>query len=568
MPHQESSVRQVRELLGKRGGALLADAPGSGKSWIAAAIAKEYAERGMSIDLVIPANLRKDWQLLALQFGFEPRILEHASIFRMHLLPEAQRTRLVIVDEAHQFRTATTRRFAALAQLCVAQDVLLVTATPLWNSMSEVAALVSLIAEDDAFRASGVFSLEAAMRADDRAALGRAIREVIVRSQTSGSGGHVPPLKRRVVSFETKQIDTVVHLVQSLEFPPFVDHARELLREFLLLRLTSGEAAFRSALSRQTRFCERAIEVAARGESLTRQDFHRHFARETVQAGTQQLLFPQLFGTGAGDSDLLPALQRELEKIDRLSRVTLGSEKLTKLREIVVRSGAMNWIIFTTSIATAHELARSLAPAPVAIVASSEERSGDGSTRMRSLESFARGDLKVLITTDWSSEGLNLQRADAVVHYDLPWNPARLQQRVARACRVGRSSVVEEWFFLPKDDQLRRLFKTIRRKRRLVESLFRSSQPCTSLVRLDGVSIPSLLARRSSQSALARRLDALHRLDARWLSLLMRRYRCGAERLIGQVSEEYVDASRLEELAAVLDAEIAVRQRPGGATPE
>jgi hypothetical protein len=58
--------------------------------------------------------------------------------------------------------------------------------------------------------------------------------------------------------------------------------------------------------------------------------------------------------------------------------------------------------------------------------------------------------LTTLIATDLASEGLNLQDADAVVHYDLPWTPLRLEQRVGRVARLGSSyDRVEVWWFAP-----------------------------------------------------------------------------------------------------------------------
>src|SRR4029079_3469477 len=53
-------------------------------------------------------------------------------------------------------------------------------------------------------------------------------------------------------------------------------------------------------------------------------------------------------------------------------------------------------------------------------------------TRVRDAER-----IELLITTDLLSEGLNLQEASVIVHLDLPWNPARLDQRVGRALRLG-----------------------------------------------------------------------------------------------------------------------------------
>src|SRR5205809_5345926 len=56
----------------------------------------------------------------------------------------------------------------------------------------------------------------------------------------------------------------------------------------------------------------------------------------------------------------------------------------------------------------------------------------------------------VLIATDLLSEGLNLQDAERVVHYDLPWSPARLAQRVGRIDRLGSPhAAVATVAFLP-----------------------------------------------------------------------------------------------------------------------
>lgn len=50
------------------------------------------------------------------------------------------------------------------------------------------------------------------------------------------------------------------------------------------------------------------------------------------------------------------------------------------------------------------------------------------------------GSLRVLICTDAASEGLNLQSASAVINYDLPWNPSKVEQRIGRVDRIGQAS--------------------------------------------------------------------------------------------------------------------------------
>lgn len=58
------------------------------------------------------------------------------------------------------------------------------------------------------------------------------------------------------------------------------------------------------------------------------------------------------------------------------------------------------------------------------------------------VDSLEAGELKVLLGSDAAAEGLNLQAADAVINIDVPWNPARLEQRIGRADRLGQQSAV------------------------------------------------------------------------------------------------------------------------------
>lgn len=62
------------------------------------------------------------------------------------------------------------------------------------------------------------------------------------------------------------------------------------------------------------------------------------------------------------------------------------------------------------------------------------------------------GEIKVLVSTDSLSEGVNLQDADAVVNYDLPWNPMIIVQRVGRVSRIGNEKEVKVKNFVPVDE--------------------------------------------------------------------------------------------------------------------
>ncbi|MFO7974184.1 MAG: C-terminal helicase domain-containing protein, partial [Candidatus Hydrogenedentota bacterium] len=57
-------------------------------------------------------------------------------------------------------------------------------------------------------------------------------------------------------------------------------------------------------------------------------------------------------------------------------------------------------------------------------------------------EFTSTGGTNILVCTDSASEGLNLQTADALINYDLPWNPMRVEQRIGRIDRIGQTNPV------------------------------------------------------------------------------------------------------------------------------
>ena len=62
------------------------------------------------------------------------------------------------------------------------------------------------------------------------------------------------------------------------------------------------------------------------------------------------------------------------------------------------------------------------------------------------------GEIEILISTDALSEGVNLQDADAVINYDLPWNPMIIVQRVGRVNRIGNEKDVYVINYVPSDE--------------------------------------------------------------------------------------------------------------------
>src|SRR5205807_1523445 len=161
-PHQVPAAERLRALLARYGGALLADAPGLGKSYVALAVA--FAVR-QPFALVVPAVLVDQWRALLARFDTNAPMITHESLSatpRRPLPPAAALCRLFLVDEAHRFRNPDTNRYRALARLVVGARVLLVTATPVHNRVGDLCHLLRLFLRDHELTALGVPSLRGA----------------------------------------------------------------------------------------------------------------------------------------------------------------------------------------------------------------------------------------------------------------------------------------------------------------------------------------------------------------------------------------------------------------------
>jgi len=94
------------------------------------------------------------------------------------------------------------------------------------------------------------------------------------------------------------------------------------------------------------------------------------------------------------------------------------------------------------------------------------------------------GQLRVLICTDAASEGLNLQAAGAIINYDLPWNPSKVEQRIGRIDRIGQTyPVVQVVNLFLKDSIDERVYSALRRRCGLFEHFVGTMQPVLARAR-------------------------------------------------------------------------------------
>src|SRR6185436_7235888 len=333
-------------------------------------------------------------------------------------------------------------------------DLLLVTATPVVSRSSELVSLLSLFLPDNAFAFLGVPSLERAAAARQYQQIARAAWAVTVARSPEALSlrDSIPCLNDSpVVSPSPVSQDILGEFLSrlgELTFPTFRDrNAAALLFMHLKYRLASSAAAFAETLDRHLAYLRRAIAAAATGERLTRGDARTLFGEDDPDQLSLELKL-------GGENPTVDAEDMELEvtrllAIRDLVRGPASDPKGEVLGRILGQRNGGKTIVFTSAVATARALARGLGWRRVAVVTGRGAWIASGAIpveeALRLFAPLAQGGpvpdpattVAILIATDLASEGLNLQDADAVVHYDLPWTPLRLAQRIGRAARLG-----------------------------------------------------------------------------------------------------------------------------------
>ncbi|HEX2637567.1 MAG TPA: DEAD/DEAH box helicase [Gemmatimonadales bacterium] len=449
LPGQARGYRRALAAIERFGGGLLADPVGSGKTYIALAVAAALQGRRPTACLV-PAPLATQWRLVAARLGVAVEVGTHQQASRGRL--PSGTAGLVVIDESHHFRHPRTRRYAHVARWLLGRPVLLLSATPVVNRADDLAHQLLLGVRDDALLADGVASLRVMLAsARGTSALGRLVIE-----DTAEAGGRpvrafrTSPAGDEECAISTRSLALLASLRLS-HHPP----TAALVRSVLQRAAGSSPAALAGALRRYRGLLLHARDARQAGRALSRAEL-RSFAGEL----DDQLVLWELVAEGGGEQVELSLedLERLDGVIDHAASAAAGEDpKLERLRALL--ADAIPTLVFTTRRETVRHLRDRLGPPAVAWCTG--ERAGIGRTplaRPAVLEWFReeppialeRSAPRCLVVTDVAAEGLDLRRAGRVVHYDLPWTPMRLEQREGRAVRLGSAlREVEVVRFLP-----------------------------------------------------------------------------------------------------------------------
>jgi hypothetical protein len=429
-PEQRSLMRRCVAAVMRHGGALLAEPVGAGKTWIALAVA-QVLQPGEPTPVLVPAPLRRQWVRIADQLGVPVNVGTHSAASRGRL-PHGGR--FAIIDESQHFRSSGTKRHQHTGRWLVGRRALLLSATPVVNRLEDLASQLLLVIRDSALAEAGVPSLSTLLVGDGgHPALG----EVLV--------AHARASRVALPSRKVAPLDDAGTLVASIEALRISDAApvRELLRGVFWRAAASSPAALAETACRYARLLQHAHDAAAAGRQVDRA-LVRHFAGADL---AQLVLWELLPESGASTLQLA-----DLEAVLALERAARAGRQLDDARAAALRdvlADGRSSVIFTTRRATLGWLRERLDDARLGWCTGNEAGIGRGRTTRMAVLDWFRSDAVIdaaaaalgprhLLTTDVAAEGLDLGRAERVVHYDLPWTDARLAQREGRMQRGAR----------------------------------------------------------------------------------------------------------------------------------
>ncbi|HBO7175666.1 TPA: DEAD/DEAH box helicase family protein [Pseudomonas aeruginosa] len=544
-PHQvDAALFACRNPLSR--GVLLADEVGLGKTIEAGlVISQRWAERRRKILIIVPANLRKQWhQELQDKFGLQGLILEAKSYNAIRkqdrqnpflfasgpVICSYQFAKskaddvksidwdLVVLDEAHRLRNVykTSNVIAKTLKeaLSHVHSKVLLTATPLQNSLLELYGLVSFI-DDRVFGDLDSFRSQFTGREQAFNALRDRLAPICKRTLRKQVQPYVSYTARKAIiqeftpSNEEQELSRLVaDYLRRPNLKAMPEGQRQLISLVLWKLLASSSHAIAGALETMAKRLQGVLDETAEIPDLAEElDEDYESLDETADEWSEQ----EAASTTPSRSER-NAIAQEIEELRHFEALATsirdnakGKALLTALdrafAELDRLGAARKAIIFTESKRTQEYLLSLLADTPYGdgIVlfngTNSDQRaqaiykdwlkrhegtdritgSKTADTRAALVEHFKeRG--KVMIATEAGAEGINLQFCSLVINYDLPWNPQRIEQRIGRCHRYGQKHDVVVVNFVDLSNEAdKRVYELLAQKFQLFEGVFGAS---------------------------------------------------------------------------------------------
>lgn len=538
-PHQINAFCAAIDAM-KTGGMVLADEVGLGKTIEAGLILRYMLESGAKKVLIaLPASLRKQWELeLEDKFDLSSVILDRLTVEHdaknwhrkladrqgvmivitsydyssklMNRFPDVKWD-FLIIDEAHNLRNLNrTKRAKRLYALSGGIPKILLTATPLQNSLMDLYGLISFI-DPRIFGSEQVFR-QRYMKDEDYDGLKRELTPVLYRTLRKDVADYMHFVKRicRTVDFELSPGEIELYERVNLFLKRDALYSMPASNRGLIILvirklMASSSFALVETFEVLKKRLEKLYEGTRSADAQEGFDLFWSFVEDEIdESGFEE--------TEDEDTAAQKAyIQAEMDKvnaiIDVAKRIKTNS-KVTALKQALEigfsyqrdNGIAQKAVVFTESKRTQKYIAAELRKSGYSeddillfngdfddtmtkeIYRAWQVKNFGNANYGRSVEykhaivDYFKEHAKILICTDAGSEGLNLQFCNTVINYDLPWNPMKIEQRIGRCHRYGQQNDVVAINLLNTQNEAdKRVYEILSKKFELFEGVFGAS---------------------------------------------------------------------------------------------
>lgn len=543
-PHQvEAASFAFKSPLSK--GAILADEVGLGKTIEAGIIlSQNWAEHKRKLLIICPANLRKQWSSELLEKFFLPSVILESKSFNAEIesgnlnpfendkivicsyqfaktkAPYVRHTQwdLTIIDEAHRLRNVykpTNKTSNAIKNALSDRKKILLTATPLQNSILELYGLVSII-DDYVFGDLKSFKTQFShnLEEEDYADLRKRLQPICKRTLRRQVLEYVKYTKRIAIleeffptENEQKLYDLVSDYLARPKLYALPNSQRQLMTLILRKLLASSTYAiygtFCSLISRLEKLIQNQDSLALEeiGEDYEADEEWLDDEEVETDDEAQELHPSDIEGIKNEIADLavFRDLAAKIKKNSKAEHLFVALEKgFGQLEQLGAPKKAL---IFTESRRTQEFIYELLekrgykgklvrfngtnTDKESTVIYKNWLKKNKGTPkvtgsmtadRRAAIVDYFRDEATIMIATEAAAEGINLQFCSLIVNYDMPWNPQRIEQRIGRCHRYGQKFDVVVINFLNKANAADiRVYELLDQKFQLFSGVFGAS---------------------------------------------------------------------------------------------
>ncbi|MEY4504342.1 MAG: hypothetical protein RL154_636, partial [Pseudomonadota bacterium] len=544
-PHQvEAALFAFKSPLSK--GAILADEVGLGKTIEAAlVISQKWAERKRKILIIAPANLRKQWSLeLAEKFYLDSLILESKSfndeIKNNNLNPLMQdkiiicsyqfasskaaylkniNWDLVVIDEAHRLRNVykpNNKIANALKNAIDHAPIIMLTATPLQNSLLELYGLTSFI---DPHAFGDIKSFKTQFIKPDECEyedLRKRLAPICHRTLRKQVLEYINYTNRIAITrefvptdAEQKLYELVSEYLRRKKIYALPQSQRTLMTLILRKLLASSTFAIAGTLDTLGKKLKNLVSNNTQNNDIEQylgsdyeifdeckdeysddcEEQEAIFTPEEIAEINEEIKSLEEFGNLAqsikvnskGEA-LLEALRQGFEKLQELcanEKAMIFTESIRTqnyVKNLLEQNGYLGKIVLFNGTNSDKE-SKKIYSNWLEKNKNSDKITGSKTADLRAaLVEYFRDEAVIMIATEAAADGINLQFCSLVVNYDMPWNPQRIEQRIGRCHRYGQKhDVVVVNFLNIKNEADIRVYELLDKKFQLFNGVFGAS---------------------------------------------------------------------------------------------